>query len=37
MLHSAKQILISEVVLVEGTDDYSAVEQRINEAMMLGA
>ena len=37
MLHSAKQILISEVVLVEGTDDYPAVEQRINEAMMLGA
>ena len=37
MLHSAKQILISEVVLVEGTDDIPAVEQRINEAMMLGA
>lgn len=36
MLHSAKQILISEVVLVEGSE-YPAVEQRINEAMMLGA
>lgn len=36
MLHSAKQILISEVVLVEG-EEYPAVERRINEAMMMGA
>ena len=32
MLHSAKQILISEIVLVEEME-YTAVEQRINEAM----
>lgn len=32
MLHSAKQILISEIVLVEEME-YTAVEQRLNEAM----
>lgn len=36
MLHSAKQILISEVVLVENAE-YPAVERRINETMMMGA
>ena len=36
MLHSAKQILISEVVLVENST-YEAIEQRIDAAMMLGA
>lgn len=33
MLHSAKQILISEVVLAEGVD-YSAAEARINAVML---
>jgi len=33
MLHSAKQILISEIVLTEHTD-YDQVEGRINRAMM---
>lgn len=35
MLHSAKQILISEIVLVMGRE-YSDVEQKIDEIMMLG-
>ena len=33
MLHSAKQILISEIVLAENVD-YSAAEARINAAML---
>ena len=33
MLHSAKQILLSEVVLVEGTD-YKETEQRIDAIML---
>ena len=36
MLHSAKQILVSEVVLVEG-HTYPDAEQRIEQAMMTGA
>ena len=36
MLHSAKQILVSEVVLVEG-HTYPDAEQRIEQAMMAGA
>ena len=36
MLHSAKQILVSEVVLVEG-HTYTDAEQRIEQAMMTGA
>ena len=35
MLHSAKQILISEIVLTEGTE-YSETEGRINRAVMAG-
>lgn len=35
-LHSAKQILVSEVVLVEG-HTYPDAEQRIEQAMMTGA
>ncbi len=35
MLHSAKQILISEIVLVTGAE-YTDVEQKIDEIMMLG-
>ena len=35
MLHSAKQILVSEVVLVEG-HTYPDAEQRIEQAMMTG-
>ena len=34
MLHNAKQILISEIVLVENTK-YADVEERINEAMLV--
>ena len=33
MLHSAKQILLSEVVLVEGTD-YKETERRIDQIML---
>ena len=36
MLHSAKQILVSEVVLVEG-HTYPDAEQRVEQAMMTGA
>lgn len=36
VLHSAKQILVSEVVLVEG-HTYPDAEQRIEQAMMTGA
>lgn len=36
MLHSAKQILVSVVVLVEG-HTYPDAEQRIEQAMMAGA
>ena len=36
MLHSAKQILISEIVLVEESS-YEEIEQRVDAAMMLGA
>ena len=36
MLHSTKQILVSEVVLVEG-HTYPDAEQRIEQAMMTGA
>ena len=36
MLHSAKQILVSEGVLVEG-HTYPDAEQRIEQAMMTGA
>jgi CarD family transcriptional regulator len=35
MLHTAKQILISEIVLVQGTV-YQTTEQQINETMMAG-
>ena len=35
MLHSAKQILLSEVVLVTGTD-YKETEERIDEIMLSG-
>ncbi len=35
MLHSAKQILISEIVLVTGAE-YDELEQKIDEIMMLG-
>ena len=34
MLHTAKQILISEIVLSQGTT-YEAVEQRLNEAFAV--
>jgi len=36
MLHSAKQILLSEVVLVEGTE-YKETERRIDQMMLSGA
>jgi CarD family transcriptional regulator len=32
MLHSAKQILISELVLAQGSS-YEAIEERINQAL----
>ena len=35
MLHSAKQILLSEVVLVKGAD-YKETEQQIDEIMLAG-
>ena len=35
MLHSAKQILISEIMLVTGTE-YADIEQRLDKIMMLG-
>ena len=35
MLHSAKQILLSEVVLVKGAD-YKETEQQIDEIMLTG-
>ncbi len=35
MLHSAKQILISEIVLVTDTE-YDKAEQRVDKIMMLG-
>ncbi len=36
MLHSAKQIFLSEIVLVEDTD-YKETERRIDQMMLLGA
>ena len=36
MLHSAKQIFLSEVVLVEGAD-YKDTERRIDQLMLAGA
>ena len=35
MLHTAKQILISEIVLVQGSG-YQDAERRVNETMMAG-
>ena len=36
MLHNAKQIMISEIVLVE-QEEYRAVETRLDRAMMTQA
>lgn len=36
MLHNAKQIFLSEIVLVEGTD-YKETERRIDQLMLAGA